>query len=112
MTRSDSGSATHGRIYPSAFSSALSPGHSILYFTRPLTMRHMHSRHVPFLHELGRTKFESLADSINDLESVASNLNPVGSTTMEKGLVLTRMLTLSGKDLTVEVELLRPSPTA
>jgi hypothetical protein len=72
----------------------------------------MHSRHVPFLHELGRTKFESLADSINDFDSVASNLNPLGSTTTEKGL-LTRMLTLSGKDLTVvEVELLRPSPTA
>jgi hypothetical protein len=72
----------------------------------------MHSRHVPFLHELGRTKLESLADSINDFDSVASNLNPLGSTTTEKGPVLTRMLTLSGKDLTVEVELLRPSPTA
>jgi hypothetical protein len=65
---------------PSAFSSALSPGHSILYVTRPLIMRHMHSRHVPFLHELGKTICASLADSSKGLESSASNLNPSGST--------------------------------
>src|SRR5437899_10448492 len=68
MVTFDFGYATQGRINPSAFSSALSPGHSMLYPTCPLIKRHMHVQHVPSLQALGKENSESFAASNNDPE--------------------------------------------
>jgi hypothetical protein len=54
----------------------------------------MHSLHVPFLHELGKTMFADRADSSSVLESPASNSKPPGSTTTEKRPAETVMLYL------------------
>src|SRR5579864_6738246 len=84
MTRSDSAIATQGRIKPSAFSSLLRPGHSIVYRTRPALMWHMQVRHVPLRHDLGKRKPSKLAASRMVSDSGASKVRPDGSTRTAK----------------------------
>lgn len=78
-TRSVSATATHGRIRPSAFSSALTPGHSIRYEMRPLIKRHKHVRQAPLRHDLGSRRCANAAASSSDREAGASNVCPFGS---------------------------------
>jgi hypothetical protein len=67
------------------------------YLTRPLAMRQMQVRQVPFLQELGSAIPDCLAASSSDTASVASNCHPFGSITMEKRRVVTHMNLLSSR---------------
>jgi hypothetical protein len=84
MTRSEQACATHGRIRPCFFSSALMPGHSMLYRTRPLIKRHRQVRQVPLRQELGRAIPAARAAASSGVAPFTSNDNPTGSITTAK----------------------------